>query len=33
MDGAEVKVSANDVGLTINDKGRKPRRPKGASIH
>jgi len=33
MDGAEVKVSANDAGLTINDKGRKPRRPKGASIH
>ncbi len=33
MDGAEVKVSANDTGLTINDKGRKPRRPKGASIH
>ena len=33
LDGAEVKVSANDAGLTINDKGRKPRRPKGASIH
>ena len=33
MDGAEVKVSANDAGLTINGRSRKPRRPKGASIH
>ena len=28
MDGAEVKVSANDAGLTINGKGRKPRKAK-----
>jgi ATP-dependent Clp protease ATP-binding subunit ClpB len=33
LDGAEVAVSANDAGLTINGKGREPRVPKGANVH
>ena len=33
LDGAEVVVSANDAGLTIDGKGREPRAPKDANIH
>ena len=33
LDGAEVVVSANDAGLTIDGKGRAPRVPKDTKIH
>jgi ATP-dependent Clp protease ATP-binding subunit ClpB len=33
LDGAEVAVSANDAGLTIDGKGREPRVPKDSKIH
>jgi ATP-dependent Clp protease ATP-binding subunit ClpB len=33
LDGAEVVVSANDAGLTIDGKGREPRVPKGTNVH
>ena len=33
LDGTKVTVSANDDGLMINGKGKKPKLPKDASLH